>query len=71
MLRSKLLCPAVALYKGYEISRDILEAIVSNDRVLWAFIKKDGMIMPVPYGEEQVLWIQPADLERRDGEVPE
>jgi hypothetical protein len=71
MLRSKLPHPALLFYKGYEINQEVLEAVVNNDRVLWAFIKKDGMIMPVPYGEEQVIWIQPADLERNDGEVSE
>jgi hypothetical protein len=61
---------SLVLHKGYEISREILDAIVSdNQRVLWAFIKRDGQIMAVPYDESRVIWLQDSDLERANGEV--
>ena len=51
------------IYRGLELDATVLQAIVStNKRVLWAFIKKSGNIMAVPYSEEQCIWMTEADV---------
>lgn len=54
----------VLVYKGMEIDRAVLDAIVSTDkRLLWAFIKNPvGDIVAVPYSEEQVIWMSESDI---------
>lgn len=47
-----------------EIDLDILDAVIDpKRRLLWAFVRKsDGRIQPVPFREEQVIWLEPGDL---------
>jgi hypothetical protein len=62
VLRSK----DVLVYKGMEVDKNILDAIIGTDkRLLWAFIRKeDGSIIAVPYTEEQVIWMSESDVRR-------
>lgn len=73
MLRRSRVGPvstSMVVHKGYQINTTVLDAIVSrNCRVLWAFVEKDGEIRAVPYTEDQVIWIEPRDLEREDEDV--
>lgn len=51
----------------YEVEAEVLTSIVNpNNRLLWAFIEKDGRIQAVPYSEEQVLWMQESDLSKEE-----
>jgi hypothetical protein len=55
----------VLVYKGFEIDRNILDAIVSTDkRLLWAFERSDmdTTIRARPYSEEQVIWMSENDV---------
>lgn len=55
----------VLVYKGKEIDRGVLNAMVDcNKRVLWAFVSSDcgTRIMAVPYTEHQVIWMTPEDV---------
>jgi hypothetical protein len=54
------------VFKGYAIDANILDAIVNPEaRLLWAFIKKDHDIRPVPYSEDKVIWLTDEDLVRK------
>lgn len=62
----------VLVYKGKEIDRHVLEAIVeTNKRLLWAFIEgPDGDVRAFPYSESQVIWMEESDIIcERDVEV--
>lgn len=56
----------VLVYKGKEIDKDILEAILdTKKRLLWAFVEgADGDIRAVPYSEEHVIWMSEEDVVR-------
>jgi hypothetical protein len=53
----------VLVYKGMEIDRAVLNAIVdTNKRLLWAFVVKDGDIRAMPYTEAEVIWMAETDI---------
>lgn len=56
----------VLVYKGKEIDKNILEAIVdTKKRLLWAFVEgAEGDVRAVPYSEEQVIWMSEEDVVR-------
>jgi hypothetical protein len=63
--RVELTTSEVLVYKGMEIDREILNAVVSTDRrLLWAFVRsEDGLsVRAVPYSEEQCVWFGEADV---------
>jgi hypothetical protein len=54
----------------YELDATILEQILNPQaRVLWAFVERDGRVMPVPYTEDRVVWLTDEDLVRADKDV--
>jgi hypothetical protein len=62
----------VLVYKGKDIDRGILEAIIDTDkRVLWAFIENaEGTICAFPYSENEVIWMEESDvLREQDVEI--
>lgn len=62
----------VLVYKGMDIDRGILDAIVDTDkRVLWAFVRSEyGEVRAVPYSEDHVIWLTDDDvLKARDVEL--
>ena len=70
--RVELTARDVLVYKGLEIDREILDAVVdTNKRLLWAFVRGDGGdVRAVPYSEEQVIWMADSDVvKERDVEV--
>ena len=60
----------VLLLGGYEITLDVLSAVINPDaRLLWAFIRSEKnphLIQPVAYDEKRVVWIEESDLEHID-----
>ncbi len=58
----------VLVYKGKEIDRNILEAILETDkRLLWAFVRgENGDVRAIPYSEEQVIWMSEKDVLQPD-----
>lgn len=57
----------VLVVNGYEITGEILRIFMDpTPRVLWAFIRNKGRVMPVPYDEGKVIWLTESDLERVD-----
>jgi hypothetical protein len=51
----------------YEIDVDVLEQVLSpNNRVLWAFIERDGCVRPVAYTEDRIIWLTDEDLVRKE-----
>jgi len=53
------------LINGYRVSGEVLAMIIDPDpRVLWAFVRQNKNIQPIPYTEEKLIWLTPADLER-------
>ena len=49
---------------GVEIGTDVLDVILNPDaRLLWAFLHRNGLITPVCYSEEKVIWIDASDNE--------
>lgn len=56
----------VLVYKGKEIDRGVLEAIIDADkRLLWAFIEgEDKVIHAFPYSESHVIWLEQSDMRR-------
>jgi hypothetical protein len=55
--------------KKLEVDISVLEAVCEADKkVLWRFVRKNGAITAVPYGEHQVIWIEEQDLKRKPGE---
>ena len=59
----------VLVIRGIEIDAEVLREIVDpTKRLLWAFIKKDGDVMPVAYSEDRCIWLSDDDLVR--AEVP-
>jgi hypothetical protein len=56
----------VLIYKGQEIDKDILDAVIGTDqRLLWQFVKKeDGSIAAIAFNEEQVIWMSERDVRR-------
>jgi hypothetical protein len=60
----------VLLVGGYELTIDILHAVINPDaRILWAFIRNrrnPRLIQPVAYDETRVVWIEDSDLEHID-----
>jgi hypothetical protein len=54
----------VLVYKGMEIDRAILDALIDGDkRLLWAFVRGErGDVRAVPYSEEQVIWMAESDI---------
>lgn len=62
----------VLVYKGMELDRNVLDAIVdTNKRLLWAFVRgSNDDVRAVPYSEERVIWLSEEDvLKERDVEV--
>jgi len=62
----------VLVYKGREIDRDVLDAIVdTNKRLLWAFVSgENGDVRAIPYSEVHVIWLSEDDIvKERDVEV--
>jgi hypothetical protein len=71
-IRVELSANEILVYKGLEIDREILDAVIdTNKRLLWAFVRGDGGdVRAVPYSEEQVIWMADSDVVReRDVEV--
>jgi len=71
-IRVELGCNEILVYKGLEIDREILDAVIdTNKRLLWAFVRGDGGdVRAVPYSEEQVIWMADSDVvKERDVEV--
>jgi len=57
----------VLIIGGVEIDAEILREIVNpTKRLLWAFVKKDGDVMPVAYSEAQCIWLSDDDLVRTE-----
>lgn len=54
----------VLVYKGMELDRDVLDAVIdTNKRLLWAFVRgKDGDIRAIPYSETHVIWMAESDI---------
>lgn len=52
------------VYKGMEIDRCVLDAVVdgTSKRLLWAFVRKGDVVMAVPYSEEHVIWMSVDDV---------
>jgi hypothetical protein len=63
----------ILVYKGMEIDRTVLDAIVDNDkRLLWAFVSSaDGTaVRAIPYSESHVIWMTEEDvLKEQDVEI--
>jgi hypothetical protein len=54
----------VLVYRGKEIDREVLDAVLGTDkRLLWAFVRNGkGDIMAVPYSEDRVVWLSESDV---------
>ncbi len=54
------------VYKGTEIGREVLDAVVdTNKRLLWAFVRGGGgEVRAVPYSESHVVWLAEDDVPR-------
>jgi hypothetical protein len=51
----------------YEVDAGTLEQVLNpKNRVLWAFIERDGCVQPVAYTEDRVLWLTDEDLVRNE-----
>lgn len=62
----------VLIYRGMEIDRTVLDAILdTNKRLLWAFVANEaGDVRAVPYSEDQVIWMSESDvLREQDVEI--
>lgn len=63
--RVELGADEVLVYKGLEINRAVLNAIVdTNKRLLWAFVRKGADLRAVPYTEAEVIWMAESDVLR-------
>lgn len=62
--RVELGAQEVLVYKGLEIDRMVLDAVVdTNKRLLWAFVRgANGDVRAIPYSEEQVIWMAESDV---------
>jgi hypothetical protein len=55
------------LVSSREISGEMLSLLLQpNQRLLWAFVEKEGVVQAVPYNEERVIWLDKPDLEEAD-----
>ena len=56
----------VLVIGGLELEASILAAMLEpGKRLLWAFIHEGGDVRPAAYSEDQCIWLEPADLDRR------
>lgn len=65
MRRIRVRSGDVVIVNGMAIDADVLAMVINADaRLLWAFLRGDGgrRIEAVPYNEEKVIWMEPADL---------
>jgi hypothetical protein len=56
----------------YEISAAVLRQMIKPEaRVLWAFIvgENGDAVQPVPFSEENCIWLEAKDLERTPEEL--
>jgi hypothetical protein len=52
---------------NYEVDASTLEQVLDpRNRVLWAFIERDGKVQPVAYVEDRVIWLTDEDLVRNE-----
>lgn len=58
----------VLVYKGVDIDRDVLDAIVdTKKRLLWAFVRGEGgVVRAVAYSEEHCIWLEESDMPREE-----
>lgn len=57
----------VLVYRGMEIDRDVLDAVLStNKRLLWAFIRNGKDVRAIPYDESRVIWLAESDVQQPD-----
>jgi hypothetical protein len=56
----------ILVIDGLEIEASILCTMLEpGKRLLWAFIHEGGDVRPAAYSEDQCIWLEPADLDRR------
>jgi hypothetical protein len=69
--RVELKAMDVLVYKGMELDRGVLDAIMeTNSRLLWAFMRDGDTVRAVPYSEDQVIWMAESDiLKEQDVEI--
>jgi hypothetical protein len=54
----------------YEVDVSVLQQMLDpRNRVLWAFVKRDGRVQACAYDETRVVWLTDEDLVRADKDV--
>jgi hypothetical protein len=51
------------------LSEDLRRMLDPRTRALWGVVEKEGVVKPVMYTEQDVVWTTEKDWERRDVEV--